>query len=346
MRTPGLLLAASLLCAPQAFAQDEPAAAADAPAAETAPAEPAGAEPTELIREWERPVVVAAIRADDRVPEEVLPQVAEAVATRLGPLADRRDVRPIADPDLLVRLAACPVEPPDPDATPGDGAPVPTPEGCLGAVFAEAQGEVGVLVRMSRRRPRRAPWQAVVTVHDRETGALRGEPVEVEIGQGDDLGEALAEPLAALEPAMPPPPPRQFLLVTTNVDGAAVRVGEQVIGETPVAAVELDPGRHVVRISKDGFDAQSRVVQMRPGQNLRINVDFDPGATVAGRYDWETGELVQEDEEKPWYLRWYTLTAAGAVVVGAVVVGIVVATSGDDDTPNPLGVPVPPLDPN
>jgi hypothetical protein len=306
-----------------------------------ATAEAAG-EPTgqAAIDEYRRPVLVIPVRVTpDRVPEEATAAIAGAVASLLGPAAEGRPTQVVDDPAILEKFANCPTEPP------AEGEEGMTPEQCLGAGVAITKGEAGVVVRLDRRRPRRSPYQATITVRARRTGEVVGGPIEVSLEQDGDYAALLAEPLTPLEDAMPPPPPRQFLLIAANTDGAEVRVDGEPVGETPLAPVELDPGQHVVQVAREGVGAENRTIQMRPGQDLRINVDFDPESSAAEgtRYDWETGELVQEEEETPWYLRWYTIAGASAVVVAGVVVAIVLAT-GDDESPrDPLGQPIPPL---
>jgi len=367
MRLPGFfrplivgLLWTGFLLPPAANAQDE---TAEAPPEEQETAEtPAGAEgdvgdsaaalaaataeaegapaPDAAASEYERPVLVIPIRQNpDRVPAEATGEVAVAVAARLGPAAKRREVTALDDPETLAKFANCPTE------APPEGEEGMTPEQCLGAGIALSGGEAGIVVRLDRRRARRAPYQATITVHARRSGEVVGGPVEVELPQEGDYDALLAEPLGALEGSMPPPPPRQFLTIATNTDGAEVRVDGEPIGETPVAPVELKPGQHIVQVAREGVGAENRTVQMRPGQDLRINVDFDPDETVGEgtRYDWETGELVQEEKETPWYLRWYTIAGAAAVVVGAVVIGVVVATQDDEQPGDPIGQPIPPI---
>jgi hypothetical protein len=63
------------------------------------------------------------------------------------------------------------------------------------------------------------------------------------------------------------------LTVRTNVDGASVQIDGSEVGQTPlVEPLELPDGRHVVRISKDGYEPAEQVLIVRPGEKSSISL--------------------------------------------------------------------------
>jgi hypothetical protein len=88
------------------------------------------------------------------------------------------------------------------------------------------------------------------------------------------------------------------LAVSASEEEAEVYVDEQKRGELPMPPVDdLASGRHVVRLSKDGFF------------NWQSEVYVDPGETTA------VWARLSEQPEK-WYQKWWVWTIVGAVVLG------------------------------
>jgi hypothetical protein len=89
--------------------------------------------------------------------------------------------------------------------------------------------------------------------------------------------------------------------------GATVFVDDEAVGETPMPPIaSLLPGRHSVRVSKDGFYA------------FTTELYVEPGAT--------TGQWVQLEEiPEPWYEKWWIWTGAAVIVAGGVTTAIVLA---------------------
>lgn len=56
------------------------------------------------------------------------------------------------------------------------------------------------------------------------------------------------------------------LRISTEPDGALVYLSGAFVGKTPVAATELSPGRHQIRLSLDGFRDWSGTIDLPPGE--------------------------------------------------------------------------------
>jgi hypothetical protein len=68
------------------------------------------------------------------------------------------------------------------------------------------------------------------------------------------------------------------LAVTTEPAGAAVFVDGELRGETPLSLEGLAPGDHRVRVAKDGYLENSRVVSLRSGDAQAVRVKLTPAS--------------------------------------------------------------------
>jgi hypothetical protein len=100
-------------------------------------------------------------------------------------------------------------------------------------------------------------------------------------------------------------PPSDFLRfgvieLVANLSGAAVTVGGQPRGETPIAALKLRaPATYDIRVEKPGYVAFSTKVALPPDGEIKVEAELSRRGSEA------------------WYQRWYVLAAAGLVVAGA-----------------------------
>ena len=114
-------------------------------------------------------------------------------------------------------------------------------------------------------------------------------------------------------------PPSDFLRfgvidIVANLSGAAVTVGGQSRGVTPVAALKLPaPASYDIRIEKLGYVPFTTRIALPPDGEIKVEA-----------------ELSRRGGEAAWYQRWYVLAAAGVVVAGAGGTAIYFATR---DTP-------------
>jgi tetratricopeptide (TPR) repeat protein len=117
------------------------------------------------------------------------------------------------------------------------------------------------------------------------------------------------------------------------VPGSAVALDGQPLGKTPLpGALVLNPGRHALELSHDGY------------ARFRTSVDVPVGGdtTVTAR-QLEDVKVVRVGApaaaEKPLYKRWWLWTAVGGAVVVAGVITAVVLTSGSDNGPPTAQLP-------
>ena len=110
-------------------------------------------------------------------------------------------------------------------------------------------------------------------------------------------------------------PPGDFLRygvidIVANLAGAAVSVGGQSRGVTPVGALKLPaPASYDIRIEKPGYLPFATRIALPPDGEIKVEA-----------------ELARRGAETAWYQRWYVLAAAGAVVAGAAGTTIYFAT--------------------
>lgn len=303
-----LALAAVAAIAPaSARAQEAPAAAAAA----DAPAAP--------------PVAVIPL-PDAQLNPPIASAIRDAVAEAFRATVSGRSILVVNNPTVLAAFAACT------DAT------------CIGTELARGGVVAGVLVRMTRARPR-DPIDVTIEVVDPVSGAPRAEPVRVVVPVESEgaPGALVAQAAAPLAATIPAPPQPTTLLLAINVDDAEVAIDGRQVGTSPLAPLDLPPGRHTISVSARGFAPWSRMVEVAPAESARVNVDLAPDAAALAR-------LAEEDEARadasggggPWYTRWYVLAGAGAAAVLVGVIVVLAASGGGGDGGN-AGYPVPPI---
>jgi hypothetical protein len=216
---------------------------------------------------------------------------------------------------------------------------------CVGGHIAAAGAFGAILARVSRRTAR-GPSDLVLEMVDPVSGAPRLTPLSATLTDAASIPATLQPLTAQLQGVMfSPPPPPPTLLVTVNVDGARVRIDEQDLGESPVARVTLRRGRHVVTVTRAGYVSARRTVELTDGQNERLDVVLAASTAVMGD-DVVTGTGTATTQGTQWYeepLVWVGI-GGGVLVIAGVIVGVVVATSPSGPAPNPMGIPLPPID--
>lgn len=97
------------------------------------------------------------------------------------------------------------------------------------------------------------------------------------------------------------------LAVTANVDGAEVKVDDEVVGHTPVEAVaNLSVGQHLVVVSKGGASPYASVVEVRYGTTTPVEVTLDDGSGGGAGLTAGGGDVL--------FLSGLTLAAVGGAV--------------------------------
>jgi PKD repeat protein len=101
---------------------------------------------------------------------------------------------------------------------------------------------------------------------------------------GPGLDAYASEPIA-------PAPVAAALSVDSDPAGATVYVNGQLAGQTPLTVSGVTPGDHRVRVVKDGYLENSRVVSVKPGQgeSVQVKMTRDQGAAYALQQDPDTG---------------------------------------------------------
>ncbi len=264
------------------------------------------------------PSVVVAVLGDARCPAPVVAAFTAAAVESVRGMVGNRPVAPL-DPPRSATLGAC------------------TDAACVGGVVGDANGLAGVIVRLSRRRPR-DPIAVHVEIVDPISGTPRGTPADGTVPVEAELapGPALTPILTTLAASLPAPPvqARASLLLAISEDGATVTVNGEARGESPIAPFEVDPGTYNVEVSRPGFRTIAARVEVEAGQEARLDVDLEGSAPST------TGASGDADDEGPIYTRWYVLAGAGAAVVVLTVVIIVAASGGSgNDASNAIGVP-------
>ena len=101
-------------------------------------------------------------------------------------------------------------------------------------------------------------------------------------------------------------PPGDFLRfgvidIVSNLAGAAVTVGGEPRGVTPLEALRLRaPASYDIRVEKTGYVAFSTRVALPPDGEVKVEA-----------------ELTRRGADAAWYQHWYVLAAAGLIVAGA-----------------------------
>jgi len=107
------------------------------------------------------------------------------------------------------------------------------------------------------------------------------------------------------------------LRIRASVSGAAVQLDGAALGTTPLpeAPIELNPGRHAVTVSADGYTT------------FRASPDITLGGltTIDAKLEERVKLVRVETRERatPVYRRWWLWTAVGAVAAAGVVTGAV-----------------------
>jgi len=118
-------------------------------------------------------------------------------------------------------------------------------------------------------------------------------------------------------------PPSDFLRfgvidIVANLAGAAVTVGGEPRGVTPIAALKLRaPESYEIRVDKSGYVPFTTRVALPPDSEVKVEA-----------------QLSRRGGDAAWYQHWYVLAAASAVVVGA---GGTAIYFGTRDTTGPGG---------
>jgi len=110
----------------------------------------------------------------------------------------------------------------------------------------------------------------------------------------------------------------RLVLRGDQAGGAQVVLDGKLVGTIPHSQ-EMEPGVHLVKVTKQGFKEWSTSVNIEAGAKLDLPVMLQSEAPAGG-----------EVSSTPIYKKWWFWTIVGAVVVGGTGTGIYFATRGDD----------------
>jgi PEGA domain-containing protein len=122
-------------------------------------------------------------------------------------------------------------------------------------------------------------------------------------------------------------PPSDFLRfgvidIVANLAGAAVTVGSEARGVTPIEALKLRaPASYDIRVEKTGYVPFSTRVALPPDGEIKV-----------------FAQLSRRGGEAAWYQHWYVLAAAGLVVAGAGGTAIYFGTHTGSSPTGPLQI--------
>lgn len=131
-----------------------------------------------------------------------------------------------------------------------------------------------------------------------------------------------------------------WLVVKVQPDGVVVTLAGQRVGVAPLGGpVRVLAGPQSVRLTREGYKAAERTIEVGAGRTAQVEVTLAPEALVsldlaAPRTRSPISEPPPPSAAPPGRGALFWLTAAGAVVsLAAGVVGVVAATQSDDATP-------------
>jgi serine/threonine-protein kinase len=87
-------------------------------------------------------------------------------------------------------------------------------------------------------------------------------------------------------------PARTSLFLTSEPEGAIVRVDGQPVGESPIENVPIHPGNHMIQVLREGYRPWSFELQAEPGESLHLVARLTPVGTEP-RQPTREGDLVE-----------------------------------------------------
>lgn len=131
------------------------------------------------------------------------------------------------------------------------------------------------------------------------------------------------------------------LTVSSDPAGAAVYVDGQPRGTTPLTLDGIRPGDHRVKVVKEGYLENSRLVSLKPGRTEAVEVSM----TASRAQEPQGGTAAAEEKEKESF--WGThkkmiLIGAGGVAAGAVIVAAASGGEPENLPPSPGTVSISP----
>jgi|GEM_PF-1725638 len=93
-------------------------------------------------------------------------------------------------------------------------------------------------------------------------------------------------PVVSAPPPAPPPIPAAstpYLIVRSTPAGAEVFMDKERVGKTPLTLKQLRPGSYVIRVTRKGYSASSRTVELKPNVGMTVALTLKPVARPAAK---------------------------------------------------------------
>jgi hypothetical protein len=123
--------------------------------------------------------------------------------------------------------------------------------------------------------------------------------------------------------------------ITTNVAGAQVSIDDQPLGTTPLAAAPLNPGRHRVVATKDGYQTTTKWIDVAGSDRVQLPLTLTetpvavapapvptPSPTTPAAPPAQEGTAAAPPPEEKGPPTWIGWTASGVLAAGAIGTGI------------------------
>ncbi|MBN1337072.1 MAG: PEGA domain-containing protein [Deltaproteobacteria bacterium] len=80
------------------------------------------------------------------------------------------------------------------------------------------------------------------------------------------------------------PVPKGTITLRSEPNGASVRIGDTIVGRTPIDHHPLAPGSHTVRVEMDGYQSLSRMVNLKSDQHEDLGtIPLESAARITGK---------------------------------------------------------------
>jgi hypothetical protein len=202
----------------------------------------------------------------------------------------------------------------------------------LDQVLAKCAGEAACIARIGQK----AGAAEVILVGISELGDVILTMQRIDVANREVAGRVADSLAAGVVPADPQIaeytarllPPTDFLRfgvidIVANLAGAAVTVGGEPRGLTPIQALKLHaPASYDIRVDKPGYVPFTTKVALPPDGEIKVEAQLSRRGSEA------------------WYQHWYVLAAAGLVVAGAGGTAIYFGTRDTGGTVPPGALPI------
>ncbi len=116
-------------------------------------------------------------------------------------------------------------------------------------------------------------------------------------------------------PVIPTVKPKGMLTIKSNVSGDTIYIDESAKGSSQLD-VELDAGRHIVRVEKQGYSTYSTRIDLAQGEKLIVNAELKPKQVPFPIVELYTASPNELDQNGSATLNWRTRNTASVEIVG------------------------------